>query len=65
MVLTLNGELKKFEFFRVLDPFQTFQELYMYLGGLAVPDKPLPKLDDKTMAEIKGFNKYSFRKDKS
>lgn len=65
MVITLNGQLKKFEFFRVLDPFQAFQELSMYLGGLAVPDKPLPKIDDKTMAEIKGFDKYSFRKDKS
>lgn len=64
-VLTLNGQLKKFEFFRVLDPFQAFQELSSYLGSLAVPLREPPTLDDKIKAELHGFDKYSFRKDKS
>jgi hypothetical protein len=32
---------------------------------MAFPNKPIPKIDDKTMAEIKGFDKFSFRKDKA
>jgi len=31
----------------------------------AKPEKPLPKISDEVMAEIKGFDKFSFRKDKS
>lgn len=64
-ILTLNANLKNVDFFRVFDPFQAFQELSMYLGGLAVPQKTIPVLDDLTMRDIKGFDKFSFRKDKS
>ena len=35
----------------------------MFISNLAVPLKPIPKIDDKTMAEIKGFDKWSFRKE--
>lgn len=64
-LITYNARLNLYEFYRVFDPYQAFQEISMFLGGLASPEKELPKLDDKTMSEIKGFNKFSFRKDKS
>ncbi len=60
--LVFDGCLKDFEFFRVMDPYQTFQQIAMFMGNLAAPEKPIPELDDVTMAEIKGFNKESFRK---
>lgn len=60
----LNPCLRPLEFFRVLDPYTAYQELFMYLSNLARPLKPIPEIDDKTMAEAKGFNKFSFRKDK-
>jgi len=62
--LISNPRLTNYEFFRVFDPYQTWQELEMFLSNQAAPEKPIPKIDDKTMAEAKGFNKYSFRKDK-
>ena len=61
--VTYNAQLKPFEFYRVFDPYQAFQEISMWMGNQAVPIKPIPELDDITMAEIKGFDKYSFRKD--
>ncbi len=61
-----NGSLKEWEFFRVFDPFMAFQEISQFMGSLAEPRKPMPHIDDETMAEIKGFNKKtSFRKDPS
>lgn len=61
----INANLNQFEFFRVFDPFSAYQEITMFLGGMASPEKEIPHIDDKTMAEVKGFNKFSFRKDKS
>jgi hypothetical protein len=62
-ILTFNGCLKEFQFFKLVDPYTAFQEIQMYLGGMAFPNKPMPQIDDKTMAEAKGFNKWSFRKE--
>lgn len=61
----LNPNLGNFDFQRVKDPYTAFQELYMYLGSKAAPEKSIPQPTDKVMAEIKGFNKFSFRKDKA
>ncbi len=61
--ITFNGRLKDFQFYRRFDPFTAFQEIQMYLGGIAFPNKPIPKIPDKILAEAKGFDKYSFRKD--
>jgi hypothetical protein len=63
-IMTYNGRLRDVEFYRMFDTYSAYQEISMYLGNLAAPEKPLPKIDDKTMAEIKGFDKFSFRKDK-
>lgn len=60
-----NGSLREFDFMRIKDPYTAYQEISMYLGNMAFPNKPIPKMSDEDMAEIKGFNKFSFRKDKS
>jgi hypothetical protein len=62
--LILNAKLSTYQFYKVFNSYLAFQELEMYLGGLASPEKPIPKIDDLTMARAKGFDKYSFRKDK-
>jgi hypothetical protein len=62
--ITYNCSLKNFKFFRIKNAAETFQEISMFLGGLATPQKPIPVPSDKDMVEIKGFDKYSFRKDK-
>lgn len=59
----VNPALKTFEFFRVFDAWQTYQELDMYLGALAAPDtKPPVQIADKDRIAQHGFNGQSFRK---
>lgn len=65
MVIETNCPLKDKNFFKVLDAYSAYQELSMWFNNKATPEKPIPKLDDITMRDIKGFDKYSFRKDKS
>jgi hypothetical protein len=60
--IVYNGVLKELEFFRLFDTYTTFQEIAMYLGGLAVPFKDIPHVPDKVMVGVKGFDKWSFRK---
>lgn len=63
--LVVNPVLKNMEFYRLFPAYQAYQELVMYLCNQTNPEKPIPKVDDETLIEIKGFDKYSFRKDKS
>lgn len=63
LVITYNAALKKVNFFKVFDAYQTFQEIAMWLSNQAIPLKEMPKISDETMSEIKGFDKFSFRKD--
>jgi len=58
-----NASLKELEFYRVVDPHTAFQEIQMFLGGLALPLKEAPEVSDVVLAEAKGFDKWSFRKD--
>lgn len=63
--LIINPSLKDYEFYKIFDAYSAYQELSMYLGNLATPEKTIPEIDDKTMIEAKGFDlKYSFRKPK-
>jgi hypothetical protein len=57
-----NDFLKELEFFRIMDTFTAYQELQMYFGAMAQPNKPIPEISDKDMVSIKGFDKWSFRK---
>jgi hypothetical protein len=60
-----NCSLRSFKFFKVKDTVTTYQEIAMFLGGLATPQKPIPVPSDKDMVSIKGFDKFSFRKEPS
>lgn len=59
--IVYNGSLKELEFFRLFDTYTAFQEIAMYLGGLAVPLKEIPEVPDKIMVGVKGFDRWSFR----
>ncbi len=59
-----NDWLGPYEFAKVMNPPQAYQTIEAFLSNIATPLKPIPSIDDKTMVEVKGFNKYSFMKDK-
>jgi hypothetical protein len=60
--IVYNGSLKELGFFRIMDTFTAFQELQMYVGAMAQPNKPIPSVSDEDMVSAKGFDKWSFRK---
>jgi hypothetical protein len=60
--IVYNECLKELEFFRIMNTFTAYQELQMYFGAMAQPNKPIPDISDKDMVSIKGFDKWSFRK---
>lgn len=64
-ILELNPRLNQYGFQRVMPPYKAYQELVMWLGSQAMPEKPIPTVSDKDLAEAKGFDKFSFRKTKS
>ena len=45
-------------FFRLFDTYTAFEEIAMFLGGLAVPLKEIPEVPDKIMVGIKGFDQW-------
>jgi len=61
--IELNGELKKFEFYKCMDSFTIWQELSMYIDGcLASPGNQMVEIGDKYKIEGHGFDtKYGFR----
>lgn len=64
--ITTNICLSERNFYKAMDAFTTFQELSMFLGNdLCSTQTPeMPVGDDVTIARSKGYDKYSFRKDK-
>jgi hypothetical protein len=60
--IVYNDSLKNLEFFRLFDTYSAFQEIVMFLGGLAVPLKEIPEIPDEIMVGVKGFDQWSFRK---
>ena len=61
---TYNPPLSPMKFYRIFDSYSAYQELSMYLGGLASLEKPIPGIADGDMIVAKGFNKYSFKQEK-
>lgn len=59
-----NGRLDKFHFQKIKPPHEAYQELRMWLSNQSNPEKHIPKIDDKTLMEAKGFDKFSFKKRK-
>ena len=60
-----HPHLRSIFFQKAVPPQQAWIELSNWWNNQARPIKEAPPIDDKTMAEIKGFNKFSFRKDPS
>jgi len=62
--LYINPLLKEYEFFKVFDAFQAFQEIQMFLGGvLGNKEKEIINVADKYKIDQYGFDKWSFRKE--
>jgi len=60
----INPRLNEYEFFRVLDPYTAFQELFMWMSNQAQPRKEIPEISDEIMRSIKGFDdKYCFKQE--
>lgn len=62
---TWNGLLRPYGFMRIIDPWQAFQKIEMFLGNMAAPQKPMPKQSDIEKVKSHGFDpKMGFRKGK-
>jgi hypothetical protein len=60
----INPLLKDYEFYKIFDAFQAFQEISMFLGGvLGRGEKDIIEVADKYKIEQHGFDKWSFRKE--
>lgn len=63
-ITTFDGCLADVSFYKVMEPWLAYQEIGMYLAGpLCTKYKKIPEIDDKTLAEAKGFDRFSFRRD--
>lgn len=63
ITLTLNPQLRNYNFQKAVDPYQAFQQISQYVGGvLNQPSNPLTSIEDKYRIQAHGFDKYSFRK---
>ena len=60
--LNINPILSKFKFSIVKEAIPAFQEISMYLGALKHPEVETTDMDDKVIAQSKGFNCMSFKK---
>ena len=59
----VNPLLKEYEFYKIFDAFQAFQEVSMFMGGvLGRGEKDIVEVADKYKIAQHGFDKWSFRK---
>jgi hypothetical protein len=59
-----NRCLKDMEFFKIMGPFTTFQEISMFIGGVMGGKSPIMiEVSDKDRISKHGFDKFSFRKE--
>lgn len=64
--IEINPCLQYYEFYKYFDAYRTYQEISMYFNGPMSDNKEeIPEISNADMIAAKGFNKYSFRKDKS
>ena len=62
--MEINPVLKDWEFYKLFDAFQTFQEIQMFISGvLGKNEKEIIDVDDKYKIAQYGFNEWSFRKE--
>lgn len=63
-MFVINPLLKEYEFYKVFDTFQAFQEIQMFIGGvLGNREKDIVVVEDKYKIAQHGFDKWSFRKE--
>jgi hypothetical protein len=58
----INPTLAEFQLYRHLHAWQAFQELSMFWGNLAAPDRVPVTIADKDRIAQHGFDKWSFRR---
>lgn len=59
---TVNPRLDKIGFQSIVDPYQAFQEVSMFVGGvLSNQEQPQQVTDDKVLRDSKGFDEKSFK----
>jgi hypothetical protein len=64
--ITLNCNLKQFEFYKVFNPYQAYQEISMYISGvLGVGAPEIIEISDKNKITKKGFDTVSSFRTKS
>jgi hypothetical protein len=62
----INPTLNKYEFYKIFDSFQAFQEIQMFMSGvLGSNEKNIVEVEDKYKITQYGFDKWSFRKEPS
>ena len=54
--------LKDVQFYKAIEPWRAYQELSMFLGNIAAPDRVPVVVSDKDRLQQHGFDKWSFRK---
>jgi len=59
---TLLPQLKQYKFAKAVAPMQAFQEISMFLGQLNLGEDNTVTIDDRYLAQGKGFDCYSFKK---
>jgi hypothetical protein len=64
VTFTTNIALGGLQFQKMFDAYQAYQEIMMFMGNLATPQKPIPMPDNTTKIALAGFTKESFRKEK-
>ena len=55
-------KLKSYRFAKAVPPMQAFQEISMYLGQLNLAENTIVQIDDKYLAQGKGYDCYSFKR---
>lgn len=60
--MILLPQLKQYKFAKAVSPMQAFQEISMFLGQLDLAEDNVVTIEDKYLAQGKGFDCYSFKK---
>lgn len=64
-LLIVNDQLKRLEFYKVIDPFTAFNNISGFISGiLGSKENEIVKIDDKHLLFAKGFDNWSFKKQK-
>ena len=60
--LILNSRLLDYEFQKIMDSYTAYQEIEMFMGGvLGLIEPDITNIEDKYLAEAKGFDEWSFK----